>query len=725
MIALPNEFNNPTDWWNAYNPQSQSISSHWMEMSRGKMHVLGKAYYVKLGKGRESYTSDAQINKEIWDTLSNRPDMNWKHYDRWKDTVVNGKYHFVYDGDGIVDMIYKFSKTKGIASPTGYAGLNSGRDTVDHSQGIVIEGGYWLRGSGATLQYVDTKAGYIGGMMHEHCHYTHMVWTHMTYSKVSYGFGFDGFASPSDMIINRYMTMQEFDFTDYVYELGEYVSRNSSLEGNILKVPIDGTNDEFFMLTYRSKSSYWDRIMLGDTAILNRYGIDNDYGKGVYIYHVPDGISIPNHNNASFMDLESADGYWDWEFVDVTSRDDPRNCYTDYGSWRYYNKVSPRYDNDPSVLHNTNLRGDFVSFHYKHSGTQTFPMWWARGKAPSSNCNLMTDRIFTNDTVVSNAEFYAGSRWDPWIPGYNEVFSPYSSPSTKKWNNDESDLYIILKEINESTKTALFEIYKVGEQDLTDLDILAMTPPSRPMGLKVDEYYIGSNCYPMLIWNHNQEPDMERENKDMDRIEKRYKIYRSTASSMSNVPPDKQTYPEDVYTLISTVDVWDDGTNPAVFVDTTVRKYDCIEFDQPPYGTPYPVRYRVQAVDIYEDLSVLSDFVSTVGVTSGGVLPGVEQMPYPISEYGNDIPSDFALIQNFPNPFNPVTNIRFDLPKDEFVSIKVYDLTGREIAVLVNGMKQAGRYIVGFDASHLASGIYFYTINAGEFKETKRMLLLK
>ncbi len=91
------------------------------------------------------------------------------------------------------------------------------------------------------------------------------------------------------------------------------------------------------------------------------------------------------------------------------------------------------------------------------------------------------------------------------------------------------------------------------------------------------------------------------------------------------------------------------------------------------------------------------------------------------------LPTTFALEQNYPNPFNPSTVIRYALPVDARVSLTVYDITGREIATLVNEHKQAGSYEVSFDSrsGSMASGVYFYRVQAGTFSETKKMILLK
>ena len=88
-------------------------------------------------------------------------------------------------------------------------------------------------------------------------------------------------------------------------------------------------------------------------------------------------------------------------------------------------------------------------------------------------------------------------------------------------------------------------------------------------------------------------------------------------------------------------------------------------------------------------------------------------------------PLTLQLEQNFPNPFNPSTKIRYQVAENDFVSLKVYDLLGNEVATLVNEVKPAGNYEVKFDASSLPSGTYFYKLQAGLLVETKKMLLLK
>jgi hypothetical protein len=89
------------------------------------------------------------------------------------------------------------------------------------------------------------------------------------------------------------------------------------------------------------------------------------------------------------------------------------------------------------------------------------------------------------------------------------------------------------------------------------------------------------------------------------------------------------------------------------------------------------------------------------------------------------LPQEFRLTQNYPNPFNPATQIEYSIPKSTFASIQVYDILGREVAQLVNEMKQPGIFSVRFDGANLPSGVYFYAIHAGDFHRFRKMLLIK
>jgi hypothetical protein len=120
-------------------------------------------------------------------------------------------------------------------------------------------------------------------------------------------------------------------------------------------------------------------------------------------------------------------------------------------------------------------------------------------------------------------------------------------------------------------------------------------------------------------------------------------------------------------------------------------------------------------------------------------LSGVNQICYRLKQvdfdgtfsYSNivnvsyDVPAEFVLNQNYPNPFNPATTISYFVPKESFVSIKVYDFLGREVTTLVSETKSTGSYELSFDGSGLPSGTYFYTLIANNYSETKKMIVLK
>lgn len=97
----------------------------------------------------------------------------------------------------------------------------------------------------------------------------------------------------------------------------------------------------------------------------------------------------------------------------------------------------------------------------------------------------------------------------------------------------------------------------------------------------------------------------------------------------------------------------------------------------------------------------------------------------PTSVENNSVPSEFSLAQNFPNPFNPSTKISYKIAKETFAQLKVFDITGREVSVLVNAIQSQGNYSVHYDASALTSGIYFYKLESKEFSSVKKMLLVK
>ena len=119
--------------------------------------------------------------------------------------------------------------------------------------------------------------------------------------------------------------------------------------------------------------------------------------------------------------------------------------------------------------------------------------------------------------------------------------------------------------------------------------------------------------------------------------------------------------------------------------------------------------YLRRVINFWGDPSLILKFDATVNV----------------EESITEIPKDFFLYSNYPNPFNASTTIKYQVPFQANVTLKLYDILGREVSILVDEQKQAGRYEARFTDNNLTSGIYFYTLRAGNYTQTKKMILLK
>jgi hypothetical protein len=116
--------------------------------------------------------------------------------------------------------------------------------------------------------------------------------------------------------------------------------------------------------------------------------------------------------------------------------------------------------------------------------------------------------------------------------------------------------------------------------------------------------------------------------------------------------------------------------------------------------------------------SSLNSYVLNTKKIKVNTVTGVENL-------NNTVPAKYNLAQNYPNPFNPTTNIHFSIPQNGNVSLKIYDIIGNEVATYYDGFLKAGIYNAEFDGTKLSSGIYFYRLTAGNFSETKKMMLVK
>jgi hypothetical protein len=290
---------------------------------------------------------------------------------------------------------------------------------------------------------------------------------------------------------------------------------------------------------------------------------------------------------------------------------------------------------------------------------------------------------------------WLGDGLDGFNMGYDEIFSPYSNPRSNKCNG--SGTGITVKLLSRDTITGTFTIKVYYDDNLA----LQELPPAKPKTLKAGKFIIdppSGKFHPRLTWDSNIEPDF---------IGGHYDIYRGISLTCN---PDA----EPAYTFLSSVSP---DTNE--FVDESISLY--------PYGGGQIIcldqfrslSYKIEAVDNTNMSSLKSDRAIINGYINrcdDSALVGITN---------NQVPAEFS-IYNYPNPFNPSTQIKYSLPKNTVVTIKIYNMLGEEISAPVNNeFKRAGRYIITFDGTNLASGIYFYKITAGAFIEARKMVLIK
>ena len=159
------------------------------------------------------------------------------------------------------------------------------------------------------------------------------------------------------------------------------------------------------------------------------------------------------------------------------------------------------------------------------------------------------------------------------------------------------------------------------------------------------------------------------------------------------------------------VDVSITGLPAGIYNAIVYRKY--LES----YGYPYDTTLYIGSIQFNIPSSTSSN-LSFIPNQSECIIVGVDDIDI-------NLPEQYSLSQNFPNPFNTTTTINYDIYKDGYVTMEIFDCLGKEIKILVSESKKQGSYFVEFDASNFASGLYFYQLRVNDFFTTKKMVLLK
>ncbi|MCF8243042.1 MAG: T9SS type A sorting domain-containing protein [Melioribacteraceae bacterium] len=262
-----------------------------------------------------------------------------------------------------------------------------------------------------------------------------------------------------------------------------------------------------------------------------------------------------------------------------------------------------------------------------------------------------------------------GDGSDAFRIGFNEVFSPWSNPNNQMKNRNTTGFGFYIKSFSNGNYTLDLYVGTAFE-----------APPSIPQNLKVSWY----NNHPKLTWDSNGEPDMQS-----------YKIWK---------------YVEGSSMIAATVNH-----------DTSLSTHQWIDnyVDKPGKFDPvYDIRYKVKARDNSSKESLYSEQVSIDGTTE-------YLWKNSNIDENNKSPKNYSLGNNYPNPFNPSTSIDYAIPKSGHVILNVVNILGETVMSLVNRNQEAGYYTVNFNSANLASGVYFYKIQAGNYTSVKKMLLIK
>jgi len=272
----------------------------------------------------------------------------------------------------------------------------------------------------------------------------------------------------------------------------------------------------------------------------------------------------------------------------------------------------------------------------------------------------------TGEPVVDIRFFGDGK--DAFRIDYNQVFSPWSNPNNQRALNDTTSFGFEITNFSNGIYT--LNIFVGTSADAS---------PSKPQNLKVGP---SANSHPLLTWDSNIEPDTSG-----------YKIYKKVTAEWGWQ-----------YLATTTSNSYEDQTEEYLTGGSQANERN--------------VDYRITAIDTQSKESVPSDKV-TARVAGA-----------PLDKKGSDDltkskPTDYFISQNYPNPFNPTTVIKYQLPKAVNVTIKLYDMLGREVKEFINDSQEAGYYELTIDGSDLSSGTYIYRITAGDFVDSKKLILLK
>ena len=681
--------------------EQYTISDYFCQMSGGQLDFIGDEVYFKLPLTSSQYQQlgykREQLNKEILLYVNQYLDVDFTRYDNWHKVGNN----WIWGGDGEAEMIViQFRKI-----PTSYeaeywdlGGYIPGGEAhlfgILFPPSITIDGITITNNDGITATqgiYRTTRLELV--LEHEISHHIFASeFEHPGFGSghVSIGMMNESHGTSTYCMLPMERSMQGLGWLTPIIPSNEssqvFTLRDEFEYGDAIKVTIPSSSPttEYFWITNHQKKSIYDGVSRGSNYCFQKNHYEQDpiceVGKGLYVFHESDRNSENNINGGPngyrhfAFDLKSANGKWDWDSNKDTLVNDPINLGGNYWLQKILNM-------NPTTGINT---------YYKRYLFKISNEWIESAQLCSR------DKCWNPPNYKITADFHGNGK-DGFNMGSNEILSPYSNPSSNSCADPTINTGITVRLLSQDPLTGSMQVKVYFDDNLA----LTECPPSKPLRLKVTGSYVEPDVsfHPHLVWNPNIEPDFIGTG--------HYNIYRGATYSCDNEP---------TYTYLNNV-----SSNITEYTDNQVLLYTGRIGGLNCGNQRVTYSYKITAVDATSLESIKSDRDLIMGYMDPCLILGGSDSP----TSNNEAPKDYSLSQNYPNPFNPATNISYSLPYDGFVSLIIYDMSGREIQTLVNEFKQTGKYIVSFNASQLSSGVYFYKIKSGSFEQVRRMILLK
>jgi hypothetical protein len=637
----------------------------------GQFHVIGDVVYVTTLHNSSFYNYDFLVFNEIFQTLDDpngQYNIDFKQYDNWEFMRNNVKFNHYYlpgVGDGIVDYIWIINRS---ASRDGVAAEKTlSSVNFNTNDGVTIKST-----SGSRIFNVrdDTTPKTVNGPVHEYCHYL--------FGGNQFTGHFDGrsyWNHGNEGLIYSFAQMLAIDagwMSGYEqYRLGWLNPTIIEQNTNVFILGDTHINNEAVIIPLRyDQTTGW----LKEYYFIENFETRNEYNganpfliKSRFNHTFKHGLLVYHIKNENY-DIATNGS------LSIVNADGKFHWHLVEGA------------NTPSDRSDDIIGKEYPTYHseYDYHNYITINVG---GIIYNDYCCLIHHNPTDPDGWRYTSDDWLGTERDFYNLYYNDVFTKYSNTAAFL-GDDVTPTNVGFQVLDFDTQ---LKEYTLSIQ-MNSSGVLSLSP-AKPQILSVTA---SSNYHPLVSWRTNLEIDMLPGGL--------YKIYRASSQNPS-------------YFLIATVN----------HIPLQTLSYEDTDIDLPLPGegcqSSIYYYYKVQAVDNTAQSSVKSDSVSIYACTHGG---GITKRP---SGETKESITDYKLFSNYPNPFNPTTTINFQLPKDNFVSLRVYNSLGQLVAELVNGNKVAGRYEVTFDASNLSSGVYFYVLRVGQdgtdFTKTEKMLLLK